>query len=288
MQIKMKISFLHNRSYLSLFLSIICLIFIVGCIYDQPNNIKSIVSFNEIDFNAIKPDTLITFDIDDTLITDKDSTILGYGIPLAFWLRFLLYHPSLLMSYEYVTSLLFTHSPRRLTEQAVVPLINILKKQCSVIGLTSMESGAWGIISSMPEWRYNMLASMEITFSAFDDRVFNQLPMRRGVYPILYKGILCANQQPKGLVLGAFIDSLESKLLLIISIDDTYDALCSIAQACKERGIPYLGYHYIGAKNQKKLLDYQRAFKQLEILISKKMSFFTSKNKKKRFTYPKQ
>ena len=62
-----------------------------------------------------------------------------------------------------------------------------------------MESGSYGVINSMFQWRFSMLKTLGINFSEkFSDYVFCQLPEYRGTYPILYKGIICTNQQPKG------------------------------------------------------------------------------------------
>lgn len=216
--------------------------------------------------------TLITFDVDNTLIMSADPQQFSYNfsnIPLAAKIYAVLRYPSLITHYEYATSLLFAQSPRKVTEPVIVSIINQLKQQCTVVGLTSMESGHWGTIESMPKWRYQMLASMEILFSDVPDQTFDQLRVRRGTHPVLYKGILCTNQEQKGAVLGTYIDSLENKPTHIISFDDDYDALSSIEKMCNKRGIAFQGYHYVYVTHQKKMLKFNQSLMLLNRFMKK-------------------
>ena len=229
-------------------------------------SIITLHSYDDVDIDYDEK-TLITFDVDDTLITAKDSSNLNYDLPLLFKILAVLRHPSLLLHYEDISSIVFAQSPRRLTELNVVALINKYKKQCKVVGLSAIESGSYGTIPSIPRWRDAMLKSMGINFSKFYNHTFYQLPVYRGTYPRLYKGVLYTNEQPKGKILGAFIDSLKKKPTSVISFDDQKEALYSIAQACKERNISCTGYHYIGATLHTKPLNYARAFRQLHALV---------------------
>ena len=212
---------------------------------------------------------LVTFDVDDTIIMPQNTTSLRYGfygLPWWFQLYGVVRHPSILWNYEYVTSLLFAYSSQVLVESAIIDVIKAYKKKCTVLGLTSMESGAWGIIKDMPEWRYRMLYSMGIQFSSVLNKKFTQFARSRGEYPLLYNGILCTNQESKGAVLGAYIDLLHKKPQQIISFDDDPNALCSIELACKERGIPCTMYHYVGSR-EKQLFDFTCALSELDMLM---------------------
>lgn len=126
------------------------------------------------------------------------------------------------------------------------------------------------MIPDIPEWRFKMLASLGIHFSKFKNHIFNELPEQRGSHPILYKNILFTNQYPKAKVLKAFINLLERKPNQIISFDDNEKVLYAIGKMCKEQNIPFTGYHYVQARLQKKLLQYNHALQQLNHLIKYK------------------
>ena len=235
-------------------------------------NIITIESFAQADFSQCDTQTLITFDIDDTLITAQDAFGRIDKLPLLFKILAGYSHPSLLTekSNEFITSLIFKQASQKLTEPILVDVIHdIQSRDCDVIGLTSIESGPWGIIPSIPEWRCDMLASMGINLQDhFNDETFTTLPKFQGQYPKFYKGIIFANQDSKGLALGAFIDACSTKPTHVISFDDRLTALHSIAHACKKRNIEFIGYHYVGADLHAKPFRIKRALFQLNHLFT--------------------
>lgn len=267
--------FPNKKSHIYLIiLSIIGIYFLYNIQHWYPassDRIQQLYSYDDLQL-SYDGDTLITFDVDNTVIMPANPAQFSYNfsnVPLSAKIYALFRYPSLITNYEYATSLLFAQSQRKVTEPLVIAIINKLKDQCIVLGLTSMESGHWGIIESMPEWRYQMLTSMGIIFSGVLDQVFDTLPRRRGTCPILYKGILCTNQEPKGLVLDAYINSLANPPQTVIAFDDDYDALSSIEQMCKKRGIAFQGYHYIYATRQKKMLTFNESLELLNSFMHK-------------------
>jgi hypothetical protein len=96
---------------------------------------------------------------------------------------------------------------------------------------------------------------------------------------MLYKNCIYTNFQSKGEVLGTFIDSWQHKPTLIISFDDQLKYLYSIAQACKKRNIPFIGYHYIGVAIQQKSFKYNYALEQLHKFIKDPTCLATRKCK---------
>ncbi len=131
-----------------------------------------------------------------------------------------------------------------------------------------MESGSYGVIESMPAWRYTMLESMGIEFSPhYADHVFNNFPLYRSNYPVLYKGILCANQQNKGEVLQAFLTYATLKPSHIIAFDDSLTALQSIGKTCDSASIPCTLMHYRHTETLPKAWNIWDALKQFEYLI---------------------
>ena len=235
------------------------------------NNIITIESFVQADLSKCDTQTLITFDVDDTLITAQDALGRIDKLPLLFKILAVCYHPSLLTekSNELITSIIFEKASQKITEPIVVDIIHDLQSRgCHVIGLTSIESGPWGIIPSIPEWRCDMLASMDINLKDhLNDETFTALPKFQDQYPKFHKGIIFANQDSKGRALGAFIDAGTTKPTHVISFDDRLTALHSIAHACKKRNIEFIGYHYTGSDKKAKPFIIKRALFQLNHLF---------------------
>ena len=169
-----------------------------------------------------------------------------------------------------IYSLVWQQAPRVLIEPQVVRIIDNLKQQgVLVIGLTSMESGGYGVISSMPFWRADMLKDMGIVFSQqYPNQVYKQLPAYRDNYPILFEGILCCNQQPKGAVLAAFLDDNNLRPGHIIFFDDSMRNLQSVGKTCVEHNIPCTLFKYRGGERFSNTLDTSSVIKQVKILIN--------------------
>lgn len=187
---------------------------------------QSIWAYSEVQniFASCDKNTLITFDVDDTIITTKDFIARDPNtIPWLFKLRALLKYPEIARSEKlrWVYSIMFQNTERFVLDQNIVPSIKQLQdKGVPIIALTFMPSGTVGITPHMPEWRANMLKSFGIDFSGtFGDTCFTSLPQDNGDYPCLYKGILCTNQVKKGTTLGAFLDYHKPNIDRIISLD---------------------------------------------------------------------
>jgi hypothetical protein len=223
------------------------------------SHIQPIDRYNEVQavIDTCHQNTLVTFDVDDTLHTASDVFARTPEVPFWFKLRLALKHlPTLLRSktrekaIDDFLSTFLSQVPRFVFDPDVVRLIRQLQLQkCSTVALTSLGSGSAGVIKSLPEWRATMLQGFGIDFSgSYADVSFTQFPMSHNNYPCLYKGMLCSNYMPKGAVLGAFLDHYHLKPERIISFDDQLSALKSIAEECKKRQIHFFGFQILGAK----------------------------------------
>ena len=255
----------------SLFIILFCVVsgyFVIIIKHKFP--IIVIESYHQVQniFNHQSSDTLILFDVDDTLIQSSSHDFAARGVEAWPWwwhIWLIMRYPWVLLPsyWEWFYSIMWQQTPRYIIEPEVVSLIAYAQQRgCPVVALTGIESGAYGIIESFPEWRYTMLKNMGILFSQpCSDMVFDTLPLYRDTYPILYKGILCANHQPKGMVLKAFLAQCALKPARVIFFDDTYENLQSVGGACAQLDIPCTLYQYAGARYQKDSLDFY-VFKQ--------------------------
>ena len=239
---------------------------------------KQIETYSEIKniFDACDENTLITFDVDSTLIMSHD-VMANFEFPsIWFAIRALLKYPELIWnkkSIEPILSVVFEQAERFVFDPDIVPIIQQLQKQnCKTVALTMMWNGAYGNIKNMPEWRASMLEKFNINFDEqFPDTEFKSLPKNRGLHPCLYKGILCTNHIDKGKVLGAFLDHNKFKPTLIISFDDQKKQLNSIASECAKRKIAFSGYQMVGWKKYCNEWNTSRALLQLDFLMNDKV-----------------
>lgn len=252
---------------------VIILLLLNACFKNDTATIKPINTYSEIKENTLfscDNNTLVTFDVDDTLIIAVDM-VLQQKLPKYFELISIIRHPTLLnqTAFENYFSIIFQEAERYVFDTDSINFIKQLKTQnCKVIGLTSAETGSYGKIESMERWRVSMLKHFGIEFSNdFSNTCFKKLPVYRNNYPCLYEGILFANQQNKGKVLEAFLNNFKLRPTKIISFDDDKNALNSINNICVKYGIKFIGYHYCGANKLAEAWDNKLATLQLDYLI---------------------
>lgn len=199
---------------------------------------------------ACDSSSLVIFDIDDTLLACQDVLARGFEWPWWVWVHVAWHFPQFLKRsvWEYYNSLTWGRAPRSLVEPQVTAMIDQLKKQGAlVIGLTTLETGSYGLIPNMVQWRYDMLASFGIYFSLIcKDRIFFNFPAYRGFYPALYRGILFTNHQTKGDVLQQFLKECEVHPHHVIFFDDQPHNLQSVGHVCHHLGISCSLYQYAG------------------------------------------
>ncbi|MEI6242578.1 MAG: DUF2608 domain-containing protein [Chlamydiota bacterium] len=238
--------------------------------------IREIFSFSEVK-EDFPQGSLFLFDIDETLISSKD--ILAKSNPCPFWFYFPLYFscPELLITskWEETLSLIQLHAKKYLIEPSVISRIKDLKEKGFIfLGLTSLETGSYGVISSFPKLRHTRLLEIGIAFSLdFGNCIFSNLPSYRKNYPELYEGILCTNHCPKGAVLASFFDFFRLKPPHVIFFDDRKSNLVSVGTICKKRKIPCSLYLYKGATRLSKDWNSHLILKQIKFLLREKRWF---------------
>jgi hypothetical protein len=251
-----------------------------GFSWDKPvsGHIQPIDTYREIQtvFNSCNEHSLVTFDVDNTLITANDVLARTAEVPLWFKIRLIAQHLSIIWDTETKEKIIdtflgtvFQQAPRFIFDPDIVQFIKQIQQQKStVVGLTTMGSGSTGTIRNLPEWRANMLKDFGINFSSiFKDVFFTSFPLDHNNYPCLYKGILCANYASKGSVLGAFLDYYHVKPGRIISFDDQQSALISIADECNKRGIAFSGYQILETKKLPGEWNTDRALLQFDYAL---------------------
>lgn len=227
--------------------------------YYKSSAIQSIRSFGEVDFNAIKSKTLVIFDVDETLIQPTDIYVMNENSPHgeAFKKRLVAANPEI-KNWDEIATILLLQAERPLIEPSVIDKINAIKRRgVDVIALTAMNTGPWAELPSMEHWRYEQLKSLGFEGS-FESTEFKLKSFKKK--PVFYKGILATDTEPKGLVLGEFLDTMHLHPKVIIMFDDSLEFLQQVQAETAKRNIKFYGYHYQRAVEKQwdeKLIEFQ-------------------------------
>ena len=221
-----------------------------SCQQYQIQPIDPIHSFHEVGFASIEPGTLVIFDVDETLIQPVDTYLINEHTQMAkdFKKGFFQNHPEV-KNWDELGEIMLVEAKRPLLEPMISNEVRDLKNRgIVVIACTGMNTGAYGKIKSLEEWRYSHLKSL-----GFEASIGNLVFTLKGFKgtPGFYKGILSTDLEPKGLVLGAVFDRIGLHPQKVVMIDDTLEgALYSVQKECEKRGIPFQGYQYKGFKEK--------------------------------------
>lgn len=126
-------------------------------------------------------------------------------------------------------------------------VISQLKKRFTVYALTKMDTGRFGNIHSMEEWRYKELKSLGIEFS--ENSIKSSVATASGD-PSFYRGILMTGHLTKGEALDFYKKALliknYEKVTNLVMIDDRMEQLMSVDSFCAAESIGFMGIHFKG------------------------------------------
>ena len=138
----------------------------------------------------------------------------------------------------------------RLVDPLMPNLIEVWQQEAVVFAFTDSDTGSFGVIPNLVEWRESTLAELGIDFSSTQlspsPLFFSMLPPFRGSYPLYRNGILYSNGLDKGIVLDFFIEQLGISPQRILFIDDSLQNLESVAEAAASKYIDFVGFKVRG------------------------------------------
>lgn len=255
----------HNFIYVLLFVSIFYLDGFACSIGQEQSFIKEIVSFKEAEESLKKADrdTLVLFDVDDTLIVHRYKP---------FWEKNKQWfdkvsHSIFKNQYAWRQSFWIikqTSVPLHTEEDIVQRISDLQRRNVSVLALTSIHTRQVCNKYVEVEWRYKKLkeCGIDFTHTDFPDRIFHEFKIDwRTSRPLLFKGMLCTGCNPKGNVLETFLSSCTMNPKKIIFFDDKLENIKSVEDQIKLRNISnndsilYEGYHYRGAEQMDPSFD---------------------------------
>ena len=171
---------LFKKIYLFSFI----LLFFAACTFWQQSSIKEIKTLNQSSELLKENDTdiLVIFDIDRTLLVPVDKILRIRWNPEVFDKDDVEYAKKLLSDFQNKMKIKYNYDPRYEEQSLSAIMLNeiyeyvepttanfIKDLQCKgikVIALTSINTGTFGMIPKMGEWRYSTLKRYEIDFSS--------------------------------------------------------------------------------------------------------------------------
>ncbi|HAB99603.1 MAG TPA: hypothetical protein DCE71_07270 [Parachlamydiales bacterium] len=224
--------------------------------------IRSIRSFQEIEFDSLPQKSLMIFDVDETLITPSDAILKPIAGNFKGWQKI---PPE---QFEHYISVVFANTTYALVDKATPAFLATLHRQeIPTIGLTACSTGCIGVIPSMALWRCDQLSKLGINFSFCfrEEYIFSELLNTTAHPPLFKNGILFTGdlQHPekssKGLLLDAFLTRTTWKPEQIVFIDDNLMHLEAVQQILDQRKIPFRGYRMdnLSPVFNEKIADFQ-------------------------------
>ncbi|WP_236609776.1 DUF2608 domain-containing protein [Rickettsia gravesii] len=123
--------------------------------------------------------------------------------------------------------------------------MNKLKEKFPVYGLTQMNTGAFGNIPSMQDWRYKELKELGIEF--LDNEKLAIYNSGQKDDAIFYKGIFITGNHSKSGTLSKFSEELNASF--IVFVDDRAKHIADVGDYCKKNKIGFLDILFDGLKN---------------------------------------
>lgn len=209
--------------------------------------------------NNIPTNALIFLDVDDTIMTPKSITF--RKPPFNQIIDRIKVNKSDYDNFEEIVSNWRLQRKVMLIDEEWSNLINNLKENYQIYGLTQMNAGQFGNIPSMQEWRYNELKELGIEFSDNKElAIYNTAKKDDAVF---YKGIFITGDHSKSGTLSKFSQDL--LVSFIVFIDDRTKHLEDVQDYCKKNNIGFLGILFDGLKRlagepDPKLAEFQESY----------------------------
>ncbi len=262
------------------------LLFVCGCnekaTSTQKTNIHTVKTLDILknEINNLNENSLVIFDVDETLITPVDN----FFHMKSWWQKFLFCLDYVWLTWDfrfdekfiwYYNYALFNCKWRLVGEETPQLIKDLQRKGVTVVALTGCITGEHGNIPVVEDWRINQLKKFGIDFSsAFPKNNYFVLDEKfESPFPVFKDGIIFANICPKTAsrtkapVLIEFLEKINFKPNKIIFVDDGLKYLEETADEMKRLDIPFIGLHYIDADKFLTDVDMKVARKQLRNLI---------------------
>jgi len=213
-------------------------------------------------------DTLVLWDVDQTLLTPNDPILKPKWEKLLDQLlggkKFIVDESG---KTRYIFREILMNAPHSLVDANSISLVQELqKKGVPVIAFSAAPGGKIGLVDSFIDWRINELQHFGFDFSSsFPNVETLRLPKDPDIeFPPIYKsGVLITSLHDKGPVLIDFFKLTNWKPKKVIFIDDQMSNIKSVVESLEDE-IQTIGVHYTAASDLPCALDEEAAKHQVE------------------------
>lgn len=188
----------------------------------------------------ISKNSIIFVDIDDTIITPVSKTF--RRAPHNKLIADIKKNKIRYKNFEEIVSNWRLQRKVMLTDSDWSHTILQLKQKHRVYALTKMDTGKFGNIESIEQWRYAELKSLGIEFS--DDNIVPQVSRNRASF---YKGLFMTGYNSKSQTIAHYLQYL--KMDTVVIIDDKEENLKDIRKFCKKYSMHFIGILFNGLEN---------------------------------------
>lgn len=210
------------------------------------------------------PEATLLLDVDDTLMTPVSQSFRSSSSGcVKNLIDEIKSQKDLYPDFEDILSQWRLQRQIRLTDPQWKEVIATSVLQRPVYGLTQMNTGPFGRIPSMQDWRYKELLSLGLRFT--EATLSNKMTPKD--VPVLYKGILFTGHLSKSQTLSFFQEALP--LAPIVFVDDRQKHLEDVGQYCQNHGLEYLGILYQEDSSEASPQDPQIIALQKEWLVTR-------------------
>lgn len=245
------------------------------------SSIEKTFDFEFLNKATLNTDSIVVFDIDNTLIADEDPWERGYKKERsqANTIATLFAEGSQLntqldrQTRDTLWSIYAQSLKQMVIDSKITELIKTLQaKGIKVIALTRFLVGKIGTIDSLEDFRISQLKDLNIDFSpSFPNNnylVFKEYNFE-GKSPLFKDGILFTTLAcSKGELLYAFFEKIHWYPNQVIMFDDKLDQLKTVHDVLAKHAIPFRGFEYKGAEKLNQLFDKNIAEFQMQYLIN--------------------
>lgn len=224
-------------------------LFLVGLSLQAASSITPISTISEFraSLESADQDTLVVFDVDRTLVIMGDQSLKGGKSGLKKRLRtYPRYNELSQHEQEILMSIVMLNASHDIIEIESLDLIRQLQnRNVKAIFCTTLETGAFGIIPDVAQWRVDSLNHLGLNFgAAFPELPYLEFFPGEKNSPVFKEGALISGKRDKGEALRLFFERINWTPKKIILIDDLLPQIESICNEFKDSPIDIEAFHY--------------------------------------------
>lgn len=194
----------------------------------------------------LKKNAVVFLDVDDTLITPI-SKVFRSRSPYRTLIDDIKKDRKKIPHFETLLSRWRVQRQTQLVSEEWIDLIKSLKKKLSLYALTKMETGRFGEIPSVEQWRHKELTDKGFEFTSMYCGQTKEVLLNSPSSPYdatFYKGIFSTGSYRKGELIHQYL--LRESPGEVVLIDDRQEHLHDVYDACCRFSVPFSGIFFKG------------------------------------------